>query len=53
MKENSNSKSIEKYAKDIETIKSLLMQVEENPMIENWAFFTWGFLVLIGSLIHF
>ena len=53
MKENSNSKNIEKYAKDIETIKSLLMQVEENPMIENWAFFTWGFLVLIGSLIHF
>jgi hypothetical protein len=53
MEENSNSKNIEKYAKDIETIKSLLMQVEGMPMIENWAFFTWGFLMLIGSLMHY
>ena len=53
MEENNDSRRIEKYVKDIETIKSLLMQVEDNPMIENWAFFTWGFLVLIGSLIHY
>ena len=53
MEENSNSKSIQKYAKDIETIKSLLIQVEGKPMIENWAFFTWGFLMLIGSLTHY
>jgi hypothetical protein len=53
MEENNDSKRIEKYVKDIETIKSILMQVEENPMIENWAFFTWGFLILIGSLIHY
>jgi hypothetical protein len=53
MDENNDSKRIEKYAKDIETIKSLLMQVEGKPLIENWAFFTWGFLMLIGSLLHY
>jgi hypothetical protein len=53
MDENNDSKSIEKYVKDIETIKSLLIQVEGKPMIENWAFFTWGFLMLIGSLMHY
>jgi hypothetical protein len=52
MKESEKA-NIEKYAKDIETIKSILMQAEENPLIEHWAYYTWGGLVLVGSLLQY
>jgi len=42
-----------KYLKDIETIKSLLIEADEKPLIEYWAFITWGIFIIIGSVIQF
>ncbi len=53
MKEEQKTDDLKKYAEDIATIKSLLLDVEEKPMIETWAFFVWGGLILIGSLLHY
>ena len=53
MEKNKNSEDFKKYSKDIETIKGLLMSVEEMPLVESWSFFSWGFLVLLGTLLHF
>ncbi len=52
MKE-SESADIVRYAKDIETIKSVLLQIGEKPLIEHWAYYTWGGLVLAGSLLQY
>ena len=41
-----------KYAEDIATIKSLLLSIDEKPVIENWAFFFYSAFFLIGSILH-
>ena len=48
-----NEDLIEKYSEDISTIKGLLLQVDETPMVESWAFFIWGVMVLIGTVLHY
>jgi len=53
MTEEQNNKNLEKYADDIATIKSMLMEAENKSIIEPWAFLTWGVLILTGTLIHF
>jgi len=45
-------KNKQRYLEDLKTIKDLLVEVEENPLIEPWAFFTWGVLIIIGSILH-
>ncbi len=45
--------NVGKYLKDIETIKSLLIEADEKPLIEYWAFITWGIFIIIGSIIQF
>ena len=45
--------NVGKYLKDIETIKSLLIEADEKPLIEYWAFITWGIFIIIGSIIEF
>jgi hypothetical protein len=53
MSENHKDQSLEKYLKDIETIKDLLADVDKRPLYESWVFYVWGGLIAIGSLIHF
>ena len=53
MSENQKNQGLEKYLKDIETIKDLLADVDKRPLYEPWVFYVWGVLVAIGSLIHF
>lgn len=53
MTENQKNQNLEKYLQDIETIKDLLAEVDKRPLYEPWAFYAWGGLVAIGSLIHF
>jgi len=53
MSDEKRNQNIDKYADDLATIKSLLMDVDKRPFLEYWAFFTWGALILIGTLIHF
>jgi len=53
MAENQKNQNLEKYLKDIATIKDLLTDVEKRPLYESWVFYVWGGLVAIGSLIHF
>ncbi len=48
-----NEDLIEKYSEDISTIKGLLLQVDEAPMVESWAFFIWGVMVLVGTVLHY
>lgn len=38
---------------DIATIKELLLKTEQKPIYEHWAFYAWGVLVILGSVIHF
>jgi len=53
MSENQKDQSMEKYLKDIETIKDLLADVDKRPLYEPWVFYVWGGLIALGSLIHF
>ncbi len=53
MKEDSRVGREKQYLDDLKTIKELLIDVEEKPLVESWAFFTWGFCVVIGSVIHY
>ncbi|MBN2650755.1 MAG: hypothetical protein JXR63_00105 [Spirochaetales bacterium] len=43
----------DKYIKDIEIIKDILIKQKKTPIIESWAFFVWSFLVVVGSISHF
>lgn len=47
------NQDISKYLNDINTIKSLLIKADEKPLIEYWAFITWGIFVILGTVIHF
>jgi hypothetical protein len=49
----SKEKDIEKYLEDINTIKSLLIKADEKPLVEYWAFITWGIFIILGTIIHF
>ena len=53
MAENQKNQNLEKYLKDIATIKDLLADVEKRPLYEPWIFYVWGGLVAIGTLAHF
>lgn len=52
-KKQKQADSTQKYLSDLKTIKDLLVEVAENPLIELWAFFTWGALIIIGTILHF
>ena len=52
MKNESSTTNTKDFKKDIATIKSLLMEVEEKPLIDIWAFFSWGGLFIAGAVIH-
>ncbi|MBN1797281.1 MAG: hypothetical protein JW822_01800 [Spirochaetales bacterium] len=41
------------YIEDLKTIKELLIEVEEKPIIESWGFFTWGLCIVLGSIFHY
>ena len=43
----------ERYIRDIATIKDILLKSEQKPIYEHWAFYAWGILVILGSVIHF
>jgi hypothetical protein len=43
----------EKYIRDIATIKDILLKSERKPIYEHWAFYAWGILVILGTLVHF
>ena len=43
----------DRYLRDIQTIKDLLVKAEQKPIYEYWAFYVWGALVILGSLAHF
>lgn len=43
----------DKYIKDIATIKDILLKSEQKPIYEHWAFYAWGILVVLGTLVHF
>lgn len=47
---DNNQHDEKRVAQDLETIKTILMSVDEQPLIDNWAFFTWGLFFLAGSL---
>ena len=53
MSNEADGKELEKYLSDITTIKKLMTKYEEQSIIENWAFFTWGALIIISTFLHF
>ncbi|MBN2039661.1 MAG: hypothetical protein JW864_06445 [Spirochaetes bacterium] len=50
---NDENNENEKYRQDINTIKNILIKVDEKPIYENWVFSTAGILFIIGSIIHY
>jgi hypothetical protein len=52
MADEKTKQDLEKYLQDIQTIRELLSAVEKNPLYENWVFYVWGALILLGSLLH-
>ncbi len=53
MKRVHNPEDRKEYIEDLKTIKDLLIEVEEKPIVESWAFFTWGLCIVLGSIIHY
>lgn len=53
MTEQNESRDLRQYANDLATIKSLLLQVDEKPFIESWAMFSWGGLIIAGTVAHY
>ena len=47
-----NQENMQTYLEDLQTIKSLLIKVENTPLIEKWVFITWGIFILIGTILH-
>lgn len=45
-------RSLEDYLHDLETVRDLLTRHEEKSMIESWAFYIWGVLVILGTVVH-
>lgn len=45
--------NLDKYLKDIALIKRTMDETDERPIIENWAYFAWGFIILGASILHF
>ncbi|MBN1410224.1 MAG: hypothetical protein JW969_05215 [Spirochaetales bacterium] len=48
-----NGNNLDKYLDDIRTIKDLLLEVEEQPLVESWAFFVWGALFMVAGIFHY
>ncbi len=44
---------LEKFARNLSEMKSLLIDTEERILVETWAFFTWGGLLFAGTAGHF
>jgi hypothetical protein len=53
MRKGSNEENRKEYIEDLKTIKGMLIEVEEKPIIESWGFFTWGLCIVLGSIIHY
>lgn len=53
MGENRNDTDIEKYLKDIHTIKNTLIKIEERPLFETWLFFASSFLSFLLAFLHY
>ena len=53
MSTNNDSNENGKYKEDIDTIKNILIKVDEKPIYENWVFTVAGILFIIGSIINF
>lgn len=44
---------LERYREDVRTIRELLQTVERRPIYENWTFYAWGILLLVGTAVDF
>jgi hypothetical protein len=42
----------ERYAEDLATIRRMVAEREDLPLLEYWAFVVWGVLILLGTLVH-
>ncbi len=53
MKDKNSPEEIQKYAKDIQIIKDILIKVDENPIVETWVFYLCGIMFIIATLTHY
>jgi hypothetical protein len=42
-----------RYIEDIATIRRIVAEHEEQPLLEHWAFWIWGALITAGTLVHY
>ncbi len=53
MKQGNDNNDANRYRKDIEIIKDMLIKVEESPIIEPRFFHFSGILILLATAVHF
>jgi len=41
---------LQRYLDDLETIRTLMIRSEEQPLVHHWVFSVWGILVIAGSI---
>lgn len=41
-----------RYSEDLATIRRLVAEHEEQPLLEHWAFWIWGALITAGTVVH-
>ena len=52
MSVESEKPDIRKYLSDLQTVRDILTQHDERPLLEHWAFYSWGVVVLLGTVAH-
>lgn len=48
-----NLNNFDKYFKDIEIIKELLLKKGEKPIISHWIFIIWGIIILLATILNY
>lgn len=41
-----------RYREDLATIRSLVAEHDDQPLLEHWAFVVWGLLIAAGTVLH-
>jgi hypothetical protein len=48
-----NQEAMERYREDVRTIRQVLVSVDRQPLFENWVFYAWGIIIVLGAVVHF
>lgn len=44
---------LEKYLRDVETIRRHMTAYEERPIVDHWVYATWGIVVIVATILNY